>query len=57
VLAPQGNGHDLDVAIALTVVLIVFRHVIWRVVVGVFAVVALAALVAGAVLLAQAIRL
>lgn len=56
-LALQGNGHDLDAAIALAAVLVVFRHVIWRVVVGVFAVVALAALVAGGVMLAQALRL
>lgn len=56
-LALQGNGHDLDAAIALAAVLVVFRHVIWRVIVGIFAVVALAALVAGGVMLAQALRL
>ena len=55
-LALQGNGHDLDAAIALAAVLVVFRHMMWRVVVGVFAVVTLAALVTGAVILAQAIR-
>jgi hypothetical protein len=53
----QGNNHDLGAAIALATVLVAFRHVIWRVVVGVFVVATLAALVAGGVMLAQALRL
>jgi hypothetical protein len=57
VLALQGNGHDLEAAIALAAVLVVFRHAILRAILGVVAVVALAALVAGAVVLAQAMHL
>ena len=56
-LALQGNGHDLEAAIALAAVLVVFRHAILRAILGVVTVVALAALVAGAVVLAQAMHL
>jgi hypothetical protein len=57
VLALQGNGRDLETAIALAAVLVVFRHAILRAILGVVAVVALAALVAGTVVLAQAMHL
>ncbi len=56
-LALQGNGHELGAAIALAAVLVVFRHAVVRIVFGVLAVVAVAALVAGALILAQAIRM
>ena len=55
-LALQGNGRDLEAAIALAAVLVAFRHAILRAILGVVAVVALAALVAGAVVLAQAMH-
>jgi hypothetical protein len=54
-LAPQ--GHDLDAAIAVAFVLVVFRYPILRLVLGVLAVVVLAALVFGGALLAQALHL
>ena len=56
-LALHGNGRDLEAAIALAAVLVVFRHALLRAILGVVAVVMLAALVAGAVVLAQAMHL
>jgi len=47
----------MAVAIALAVVIVVFRGALLRAVVGLVAVVALAALVAGVVALAQAIHI
>lgn len=55
-LALHGNGHDIAVAIALAAVIVVFRRALLRAVIGLVAVVALAALVAGVVALAQAIH-
>ena len=52
-LALQGNGQALDAAVALAVVVVVFRRAILRAVLGVIVVVALAALGAGAVVLFQ----
>ena len=52
-LALQGNGQALDAAVALAVVVVVFRRAILRAALGVIAVVALAALGAGAVVLFQ----
>ena len=52
-LALQGNGQALDAAVALAVVVVVFRRALLRVVLGVIVVVALAALGAGAVVLFQ----
>jgi hypothetical protein len=56
VLAIQGNGHDLDAAIAVAAVLVVFRYAILRLVLGTIAVVIIASLVYGAVLLAPALQ-
>ena len=56
-LALHGNGRELEAAIALAAVLVVFRHAILRAILGIVAVVVLAALVAGVVLLAQATHL
>jgi len=53
VLALRGNGQSLDAAIALAVVLVVFRRAILRAVLGVLAFVTLAALGAGVVVLYQ----
>jgi len=53
VLALQGNGQALDAAVALAVVVVVFRRALLRAALGVIAVVALAALGAGAVVLFQ----
>ena len=55
-MAIQGNGHDLDAAIALATVLVVFRYAIVRLVFGMVAVVIIASLVYGAVLLAPALQ-
>jgi len=52
-LALQGNGQALDAAVALAVVVVVFRRALLRAALGVIAVVALAALGAGAVVLFQ----
>ena len=52
-LALRGNGQSLDAAIALAVVLVVFRRAILRAVLGVLAFVTLAALGAGVVVLYQ----
>ncbi len=56
-MALQGNGHELDAAIAVAAVLVVFRHVILRLVLGVLAVVVIAGLVYGTILLAHDLRL
>jgi hypothetical protein len=55
-MAIQGNGHDLDAAIAMAAVLVVFRYAIVRLVFGMVAVVIIASLVYGAVLLAPALQ-
>ncbi len=55
-LALQDNGQALDAAVALAVVVVVFRRALLRVVLGVIAVVALAALGAGAVVLFQIVH-
>ena len=52
-LALQGNGQALDAAVALAVVVVVFRRALLRAALGVIAVVALAALGADAVVLFQ----
>lgn len=47
-LALPGNGNDLEGAIALAIVIVIFWRAVLRVVLGVAAVVALAAVGAGA---------
>ena len=55
-LALQGNVHEFEAAIALAAVLVLFRRAILRTILGVIAVVVLATLATGAVMLVHAIH-
>jgi hypothetical protein len=56
VLALQGNVHEFETAMALAAVLVLCRRAILRAILGVVAVVVLAALVTGAVMLVHALH-
>jgi hypothetical protein len=55
-MALKSNVHEFEAVIALATVLVLCRRAILRTVLGVVAVVVLAALVTGAVMLVHAIR-
>lgn len=55
-MALQGNSHELNAAIAVATVLVVFRYAILRLVLGVIAATVIAGLVYGTVLLAHDLR-